>query len=123
VAAITDGASGGVLSAASIVLERLDASDAGSLPAPAKVRFDNNDRFTIDDVAPGNYRMWVTGARRWQGVFKMYDGTAVQRRDIPPRMTLEPRSERGAGPRARAWTSRREAAPALALNVKAVPGR
>lgn len=129
---ITDGVSGEPLSAASVILERLDSGNAGTLPAPTKLTFDNNDRFTIDDVAPGNYRMWITGqvdsqpvageqsvlvtnadiedleipllpARDWKGRFAMYDASPLPRLEPPPRVTIEPRSERGATVGASGW--------------------
>ncbi len=121
---ITDGVSGDTISAASVILERLDSGSAGTLPAPAKLKFDNNDRFTIEDVAPGNYRMWVSAQvdsqpvtgeqnvlvtnadiedleivvmpqRKWTGQFATSDASPLPMAPQPPRITLEPRSERG----------------------------
>jgi hypothetical protein len=116
---ITDGIAGTTLTAATITLEQLDSGNTGTLPVPINLTFDRDQRFQIDNVAPGSYQLWVTAsfenqqllgrssllvtndsiedlelvalpARKWQGQ------VVGAPRNFVPRITLEPRSERGA---------------------------
>ena len=121
---ITHGVTGEALRSATVFLERLDAQDTGSLPAFAELRFDSEDRFSIPNIAPGWYQLWVEATReddRLQGRQRVlvtnanltdleivvlparaWEGEVVpagsQRfpPEFQPRVRLEPRSERGA---------------------------
>jgi hypothetical protein len=121
---ITDGIAGTTLTAATITLERLDSGNTGTLPVPINLTFDRQQRFHIDNVAPGSYQLWVNAsaenqilmgrsallvtndniedlelvvipARPWEGQVVNRDGTPLPR-NFDPRVVLEPRSERGA---------------------------
>ncbi|MEO5924009.1 MAG: carboxypeptidase-like regulatory domain-containing protein [Bryobacteraceae bacterium] len=121
---ITDGIAGGTLTAASITMERLDSGNTGTLPVPINLTFDREERFHIDNVAPGTYQLWVNAtaentnllgrssllvtndniedlelvvvpARPWQGHVSAASGSILPR-SFDPRIVLEPRSERGA---------------------------
>ncbi|MFM2124007.1 MAG: hypothetical protein RL328_458 [Acidobacteriota bacterium] len=122
---ITNGISGEILTSATLVLERLDAGNTGTLPAPASPRFDRDGRFHLDNVAPGSYQLWVDAsaentrllgrqallvtndniedleivvvpARDWSGEVIAARGSESLPRGFEPRVVLEPRSERGA---------------------------
>ncbi|MEP7355359.1 MAG: carboxypeptidase regulatory-like domain-containing protein [Acidobacteriota bacterium] len=123
---VSDGATGGTLSGASIILERADSTSTGTLPAPAKVEFDEESRFHIANVVPGRYQVWVDvtnkdGKRlvgrstllvtnadvedlnlsampqiQWSGELTYPPGTRPAARTFSPKVVLEPRSERGA---------------------------
>ncbi|HEY2844213.1 MAG TPA: carboxypeptidase-like regulatory domain-containing protein [Bryobacteraceae bacterium] len=122
---VTDGTTGLALSSATIFLERLDAGNTGTLPLPERTEFDKDSNFTIRQVAPGSYQVWadatseghrliartflnVAGqdvdqvnllavpAHDWQGVLRMDGELSDPRANTAPRVTLEPRSERGA---------------------------
>jgi hypothetical protein len=120
---ITDGESGESIRTASVFLERLDAANTGTLPAFAEVEFDTEDRFHIENVAPGRYQLWVEAtvdSRRLQGrqtllltnanvedlevvvlPARPWEGEVVAARTqrlpfgFQPHVVLEPRSERG----------------------------
>lgn len=120
---ITSGISGETLTTGSITLERLDAGNTGTLPAPIDVRFDPDGRFHIANVAPGSYQMWVDASventrllgrqallvtngniedleivvvpsREWSGEVVFARGADAPR-GYEARVVLEPRSERG----------------------------
>jgi len=122
---IVDGVTGAVIDTAAIVLERVDADRVGTLPIPAHTEFDRitND-FTIPDVTPGSYEVWVdatdegkrlTGAQllnvseqdvdnlnlivmpavKWSGTIRA-EGVGRTTGAGSLKVTLEPRSERGA---------------------------
>lgn len=59
---ITDGIAGTTLTAAAITMERLDSGNSGTLPVALNLTFDRDNRFHIDNVAPGSYQMWVEGS-------------------------------------------------------------
>ena len=115
---ITDGIAGTTLTSATVTLERLDSGNTGTLPVPINLTFDRDDRFHIDNVAPGSYQLWVDGSfenqrllgrssllvtndniedlelvvlpvRPWSGLVA---GTPAR---FDAHVTLEPRSERG----------------------------
>jgi hypothetical protein len=99
---VTDGTSGLALSTATIVLERRlvenGAGNTGTLPLPVRAEFDKESNFTIRAVTPGSYQLWADGTaegREWKGVFRI-EGSSDQASRAAPRVTLEPRSERGA---------------------------
>jgi len=89
-----------------------------------RAEFDKESNFTIREVTPGSYQVWADGtaeghrlvgrtfltvagqdidevnllalpAREWKGVFRI-EGSSDQASRAAPRVTLEPRSERGA---------------------------
>lgn len=122
---ITDGIAGGIITAATVTMERLDSGNTGTLPVPIKLTFDRQNRFHIPNVAPGMYQLWVDAsvenqrllgrstllvtnsdiedlellalpARPWQGEVVATNGAEPLPRDFVPRVVLEPRSERGA---------------------------
>jgi len=122
---ITDGISGGALTAAAVTMERLDSGNTGTLPVPINLTFDRQERFHIPNVAPGTYQLWVDSsvenkrllgrstllvtnsniedlelvvlpARPWQGEVVAANGADPLPRGFVPRVVLEPRSERGA---------------------------
>lgn len=122
---ITDGIAGTAITAAAVIMERLDSGNTGTLPVPIKLTFDGDKRFHIPDVAPGTYQLWVDAtfenmrmlgrsnllvtngniedmelvvlpARPWSGEVVVASGGAPLPRDYEPRVVLEPRSERGA---------------------------
>ena len=122
---ITNGISGETLTSASLTLERLDAGNTGTMPAPTNPRWDRDGRFHLDNVAPGSYQLWVDAsaentrllgrqtllvtndniedleivvvpARDWSGEVIAATGAAALPRGFEPRVVLEPRSERGA---------------------------
>jgi hypothetical protein len=121
---VTDGNTGQPLSTTTIFLERIDAGSNGTLPLPVRAEFDKDSNFTIREVTPGSYQVWADGtseghrligriflemagqdidevnllaqpAREWKGVFRI-EGDLDARSNAAPRVTLEPRSERGA---------------------------
>jgi hypothetical protein len=100
------------------------AGNSGTLPLPVRAEFDKESNFTIRAVTPGSYQVWADGtaeghrlvgrtfltvagqdvdevnllalpAREWKGVFRI-EGSSDQTSKASPRVTLEPRSERGA---------------------------
>jgi hypothetical protein len=108
-----------------VTLERLDAGNTGTLPVPIDLSFDADDRFHVPDVAPGDYQMWVDATsdnqrlvgrshllvtnfdiedlelvvlpvRPWSGEVVAAPGAEPLPSGFAPRVTLEPRSERGA---------------------------
>ena len=120
---VTDGTSGLALGTATIFLERIDAGNTGTLPLPVRAEFDKESNFTIREVTPGSYQVWADGtaggqrllartfltiagqdvnevnllalpAREWKGVFRI-EGAFDKTGKAAPRVTLEPRSERG----------------------------
>jgi hypothetical protein len=122
---VTDGTTGLAVGNATIFLERIDAGNTGTLPLPERTEYDKESNFTIRQVTPGAYQVWVDAtaeghrligrtfltvagqdidevnllalpAREWKGVLRMEGGLADARANAGPRVTLEPRSERGA---------------------------
>lgn len=123
---ITDGITGVALTSASLILERMDAGNTGTLPAPAEVKFERDGRFGIPNVAPGLYQIWVDATseegprlsgrqtllvtntdidnlevialpvREWSGVITTAPGSAPLPPGYTPHVVLEPRSERAA---------------------------
>jgi len=122
---VTDGTTGLAISNATIFLERLDAGNTGTLPLPERTEYDKDSNFTIRQVTPGAYQVWadanaeghrliartfltVAGqdiddvnllalpAREWKGLLRIEGTLADPRLSAGPRVTLEPRSERGA---------------------------
>jgi hypothetical protein len=122
---ITDGIVGSTITAAAVTLERLDSGNTGTLPIPINLTFDRDQFFHIPNVAPGLYQLWVDASsenqrllgrstllvtnsdiedlelvalpsRPWSGEVLMADAKAALPRGFVPRVTLEPRSERGA---------------------------
>jgi hypothetical protein len=120
---VTSGVSGSIVSNASIFLERTDANNTGTLPAPARAEFLRDGSFQIKDVTPGSYVMRaegneagkrllgravltisdqdvdnvdliITGESLWAGRFRI-DGEGRIQRPAALRVTLEPRSDRG----------------------------
>jgi len=122
---VTDGTTGLAIGNATIFLERLDAGNSGTLPLPERTEYDKDSNFTIRQVTPGSYQVWadatadghrliartfltVAGqdidevnllalpAHEWKGVLRIEGSLADPRANSGPRVTLEPRSERGA---------------------------
>ncbi len=122
---ITDGIAGTIVTAAAVTLERLDAGNTGTLPVPIDLTFDQDKFFHIANVAPGTYQLWIDAtaenqrllgrstltvtnfdieglelmvlpSRPWKGELIAASGAAALPRSFQPRVTLEPRSERGA---------------------------
>lgn len=59
---ITSGVTGEIVTGASIMLQRTDSHNAGSLPEPAMVNFDRNGNFLIRAVTPGPYLVTAEGS-------------------------------------------------------------
>ena len=122
---VTDGTTGLAVSNATIFLERIDAGNTGTLPLPERTEYDKESNFTIRQVTPGSYQVWADAtaeghrligrtfvtiagqdidevnllalpAREWLGVLRIEGDLADSRANAGPRVTLEPRSERGA---------------------------
>jgi len=120
--------SGQILTSAAITLQRMDAHNTGTLPAPVRAVFDPKGHFEIRDVTAGPYLITAEGAdsgqrligqtvvtiaeedlenldlviapdRTWSGVLLIEGGGRLDpKRALLP--VLEPRSERGAAARA-----------------------
>ncbi len=120
---VTSALGGQILANAAIVLQRLDAHNSGSLPAPARAVFDREGHFEIRDVTPGPYLITAEGAdagrrlvgrvavtiaendlenlelvvsseRSWIGQVRVEGGGRLDPRKALI-ATLEPRSEKG----------------------------
>lgn len=59
---VIDGITGETLSGATITLERVDASGNGTMPTNAVASFDHDGNFSISNVSPGSYAVFVKGA-------------------------------------------------------------
>ena len=121
---VTSGVTGVIVPNAAIVLQRMDAHNTATLPAPVRVSFDRAGHFEIRDVTPGPYLITADGAdagkrligratltvaeadienlelmiapeRIWAGRMRIEgDGRLDPRTSL--NVALEPRSERGA---------------------------
>jgi hypothetical protein len=59
---VIDGVTGTTLTGASISLERVDASGSGTMSTNAAPKFDQDGGFSIPNVSPGSYAVFVKGA-------------------------------------------------------------
>jgi hypothetical protein len=121
---ITSGVTGAPTREASVVVERIDSRNVGGIPVPASIEYGDDDFFTIKDVAPGRYQIWVTAAedetllaarhdvlvtnsdidgmeillrpsRKWEAVASVENQLDARTETARLQIRLEPRSERG----------------------------
>lgn len=116
-----NGVTGLAMPGATITLERVDQTGAGTMPTTARAKFDEDNNFEIANVSPGSYRVYVRAAgdagtvlmghavveagndgvdnvdviaeppQHWQGRIET-EGPGTLPPGSTPRITMEPRS-------------------------------